>query len=45
MSKEQAIQVIEQALNGATLKGVYNLKDVETILTALQILKSETKQD
>jgi ferric-dicitrate binding protein FerR (iron transport regulator) len=41
MTKEQAIQIIEQALNAATLKGVYNLNDVATILNALSFLKSE----
>jgi ferric-dicitrate binding protein FerR (iron transport regulator) len=40
MDKEQALQIIEQALNGATLKGVYNLADVSQILMALQQLKS-----
>ncbi len=39
MTKEQAISIIEQALNGATLKGVYNIKDVEQILNALQVIK------
>jgi ferric-dicitrate binding protein FerR (iron transport regulator) len=41
MDKQQSIQVIEQALNAATLKGVYNLNDVATILQALMQLKSE----
>ena len=41
MTKEQAIQTIEQALNAATQKGVYNLNDVATILNALSFLKSE----
>jgi ferric-dicitrate binding protein FerR (iron transport regulator) len=36
---ENPIQIIEQALNVATLKGVYSLKDVETILQALNELK------
>ena len=39
MDKEQAIQLIEQALNAATVKGAYSLKDVETILVALKIMK------
>jgi ferric-dicitrate binding protein FerR (iron transport regulator) len=39
MSKEQAIQVLEQALNAASLKGVYNLQDVQMILNALSLLK------
>lgn len=41
MNKEQAIQILEQALNAATQKGVYNLNDVSTILQALQIIKAE----
>lgn len=41
MTKEQAIQILEQALNAATLKGVYNLNDVATILSALALLKNE----
>lgn len=41
MTKEQAIQIIEQALNAATQKGVFNLQDVGTILTALNAIKSE----
>lgn len=41
MTEEQALQIIEQALNGATLKGVYNLKDVATILQALEVLKTK----
>lgn len=39
MEKEQAIEVVEQALNAATLKGIYTLKDVEVILQALEELK------
>jgi len=39
MEKERAIEVIEQALNAATLKGIYTLKDVEVILQALNELK------
>jgi len=39
MEKEKAIQTIEQALNAATLKGIYTLKDVEVILQALNELK------
>lgn len=42
MTKEQALQIIEQALSAATQKGVYNLNDVTTIISALQALKSET---
>jgi hypothetical protein len=39
MEKEQALQIIEQALNVATTKGAFSLVDVSQILTALQALK------
>jgi ferric-dicitrate binding protein FerR (iron transport regulator) len=39
MEKERAIEIIEQALNAATVKGLYTLKDVDTILKALEELK------
>ena len=35
MTKEQAIQIIEQALNAANMKGVYSLSDTSAILKAL----------
>lgn len=41
MTKEEAIQILEQALNAATLKGVYNLNDVAAILSALSLLKND----
>jgi ferric-dicitrate binding protein FerR (iron transport regulator) len=41
MTKEQAISVLEQALNTATIKGSFNLNDVATILQALIQLKGE----
>lgn len=41
MTKEQALQILDQALNGATLKGVFNLKDVAMILQALETIKNQ----
>lgn len=41
MTKEQALQIIEQALNVAAQKGSFNLNEVSTILNALSLLKSE----
>lgn len=41
MDKEQALQVIEQALNVATQKGAFNLNDASQVINALVILKSE----
>lgn len=40
MNKEEAIIILEQALNAANLKGVYTLADIQTILTALEIVKN-----
>ena len=39
MYKEEAIQVLEQALNAATIKGVFNLTDVSVIVKALEKVK------
>jgi ferric-dicitrate binding protein FerR (iron transport regulator) len=41
MSKEEAIKVLEQALNAANLKGIFSLADVEVILNALNIVKED----
>lgn len=41
MTKEQAVQILEQALNAATLKGVYSMADVHAILNALSLLKQD----
>ncbi len=41
MHKEQALKIIEEALNGASLKGVYSLADSAMILQALSILKQD----
>lgn len=41
MKKEQAYQVLVDAINVATTKGAFNLQDVSTILGALQVLKPE----
>jgi hypothetical protein len=35
MTKEQSIQIIQQALNAANIKGVYSLSDASSILQAL----------
>jgi hypothetical protein len=39
MEKNQAIQILEQALNAAILKGGFTIKDVESIINALITLK------
>lgn len=41
MTKEQALALIEQALNAATNKGAFNMADVKAILDALDILKAD----
>jgi len=38
MTPLESVQVIEQALNVATLKGVYSLADTNKILVALSTL-------
>lgn len=38
MNKEQAIEILQQALNNATLKGVFNLNDTAFIIQALNKL-------
>ena len=40
MTQEQAISIIEQALNIATSKGVFNLADVDSILKAIIVIKN-----
>ena len=40
MNQEQAFQIIEQALNAATTKGVFNLQDTANILGALTTIKN-----
>lgn len=39
-NKNQALEVIKQALNVATMKGAFNLMDVQSILDALKILET-----
>jgi hypothetical protein len=41
MTKEQAINVMQQAINAAVTKGVYTLEDVTLILQALNLLSQE----
>jgi len=41
MDKNQAIEVIEQAIDAAVQKGIYSLKDMVFILDALNSIKNE----
>jgi hypothetical protein len=36
---EDAIQIIEQAIDAATRKGIYSLEDMKMILAALEAIK------
>jgi hypothetical protein len=38
MTPSEAVKTIEQALNAATLKGVYTLADTNQILVALNVV-------
>ena len=42
MKKEQAIQILEQALNQAVEKGAYNLNEVSQIIIAIQAIKENS---
>lgn len=39
MKKEEAINILEQAINAGTLKGVYSLADITVIIEALNFIK------
>lgn len=41
MDKQQAILILEQAIDAALQKGVYSLKDMSYIIDALNALKAE----
>jgi hypothetical protein len=41
MTNEQALQIIEQALNLAVQKGAFNMQEVEAILNAVRQLKQK----
>jgi ferric-dicitrate binding protein FerR (iron transport regulator) len=43
MTKEQALQILEQALNAANMKGVYSLSDASNILQALSKVNELTE--
>jgi hypothetical protein len=39
MNKEEATKIIEEAINAATIKGIYSLPDMKLIVEALAIIK------
>lgn len=43
MTKDDAIKLLEQALNLATQKGVYTIADVEAIIDALKCVRESYK--
>lgn len=43
MTKDEAIKLLEQALNLATQKGVYTIADVEAIIDALKCVRESYK--
>ena len=45
MNKEQAIQILEQALNHANLKGAFNLQDSYNIVQAIATIKQITEDE
>lgn len=38
-TKQEAINILEQAVNAANLKGVYSLADIAAIIDALKYIK------
>lgn len=40
MEKEQAIEILKQAINAGVLKGIYSLDDMSLILNALQAIEA-----
>jgi hypothetical protein len=45
MNTQEALNVIDQALNSANLKGVYNLKDANLIVQALNTIFTELNKN
>lgn len=43
MNKEQAIEILEKALNQATQKGAFNLTEVTQIIVALEAIKKPSE--
>ena len=41
MTKEQAKEILEQAINAALVKGIYSLQDIKVILDAMSIVSEE----
>jgi len=39
MTQEEAVKIIEQAVNAGTLKGIYSLDDMKLIIEALTVIK------
>ena len=39
MTKQEAINILEQAVNAGNLKGIYSLADITVIIEALNCIK------
>jgi hypothetical protein len=40
MTKEEALNILEQAINAGNTKGVYSLADIRLIINALDTIKT-----
>ena len=40
MTKEEALNILEQAINAGNIKGVYSLTDIRLIINALDTIKT-----
>ena len=38
MEKEEALEVLKQAINAGVIKGIYSLSDISLILQALEVV-------
>lgn len=41
MTQEEAINILEQAINAGTIKGIYSLADMMSIISALNVVKEK----
>jgi hypothetical protein len=41
MTQEEAINILEQAINAGTIKGIYSLADMIAIINALNVVKEK----
>jgi len=41
MTQEEAVNILEQAINAGTIKGIYSLADMIAIINALNVVKEK----